>query len=313
MQRRLRGEDFADSYGLMGGSGPKLEICKKYKLEQGWIRGLSSEIEPIYYLQPEYELEDRDGWREYNPFQDHPDLFLEFARLREKERSNQAQSNQIALDWANEYGLLGCRLGFYQDRQIISFQAAAPYEFVDEFFEEVDRAAAVLALYEAVLNRDEAAVWPLVQQFPDVVSDHWVRYLSTDAGSYYGGTLGFALTFVALEVMRMVRTFTYPKLTLLPGPALPSRLSSGHGFLNLLGVMYLQMYWLLAAGEKHVTRCKYCGKLVRLTARKPGNEGENRDRKPRQDKRYCNDACRQRHHYQTRTKPRRERERSQER
>lgn len=162
-------------------------------------------------------------------------------------------------------------------------------------------------------SREEAAVWPLVQQFPDVVSDHWVRYLSTDAGSYYGGTLGFALTFVALEVMRMVRTFTYPKLTLLPGPALPSRLSSGHGFLNLLGVMYLQMYWLLAAGEKHVTRCKYCGKLVRLTARKPGNEGENRDRKPRQDKRYCNDACRQRHHYQTRTKPRRERERSQER
>lgn len=40
MQRRLRGEDFADSYGLMGESGPTLEICKKYKLEQGWISGL---------------------------------------------------------------------------------------------------------------------------------------------------------------------------------------------------------------------------------------------------------------------------------
>lgn len=110
----------------------------------------------------------------------------------------------------------------------------------------------------------------------------------------------------------MVRTFAYPKLTLQPGPALPSRLSSGYGFLNLLGAMYLQMYWLLAAGEKHVTRCNYCGKLVRLTARTPTSEGQGKGRKPRQDKRYCNDACRQRHHYMTKTKPKRERERSQQ-
>lgn len=110
----------------------------------------------------------------------------------------------------------------------------------------------------------------------------------------------------------MVRTFAYPKLTLQPGPALPSRLSSGYGFHNLLGAMYLQMYWLLAAGEKHVTRCNYCGKLVRLTARTPTSEGQGKGRKPRQDKRYCNDACRQRHHYMTKTKPKRERERSQQ-
>ena len=244
--------------------------------------------------------------------QDYPNLFLEFARLHEKERTNQEQSNQIALDWVNKYGLLGCRFGFYEDRQIFNYEPIAPYEFVDDFFEEVDRAAAVLTLYEAVLNRDEDAVWPIVKRFRDIASYPWARYLETDAGAHYEGKLGFALSFVAYEVMRMVRTFTYPKFTLQPGPALPSRLSSSQGFLNLLGAMYLQMYWLLAAGEKHVTRCNYCGKLVRLTASEPESEGKPRGGKPRQDKRHCDNACRQRHHYQTKTKPRREKERSQE-
>ena len=79
--------------------------------------------------------------------------------------------------------------------------------------------------------------------------------------------MGFALYLVTYEVVRMVHTFAYPKLTLEPGPSVPSRLSSGYGFLTLLGAMYLQMYWLVAAGEKHVARCRYCGTLIRLTAR----------------------------------------------
>ena len=77
--------------------------------------------------------------------------------------------------------------------------------------------------------------------------------------------------------------------------------------------MYLQMYWLVAAGEKHVTRCRQCGDLVLLTVRVPGSEGEGKRRKPRQDRRFCSDACRQRHHYQTKTKPKREEECSRQR
>lgn len=314
MQRRLRGEDFADSYGLVGEEGSSLEVCKEYELGQTWMRGFpSGKAKPVFYLEPKYEREDRDAWRWYEPLQDYPDLFLEFARLRERKRSNQAQSNEIALDWANKYGLLGCSRGFYQDRHTFRREAAAPHEFVDQFFEEVDRAAAVLAFYEASLNRDEDAILPLLGQFPTWPVELFVHYADSDATDLYGGRLGFALYLVTYEVVRMVRTFAYPKLTLHPGPSRPSRLTSGYGFLTLLGAMYLQMYWLVAAGEKHVTRCRYCGKLVRLTARTPGSESVGKRRKPRQDKRYCNDACRQRHHYQTKTKPRRERERSQER
>ena len=69
--------------------------------------------------------------------------------------------------------------------------------------------------------------------------------------------------------------------------------------LLLYGAMYLQMYWLMAAGG-NVTRCKYCGRIISLAS--PGPDA----RKTRQDKKFCDDACRQRHHYHTKTKPKRQ-------
>lgn len=225
---------------------------------------------------------------------------------------NQAQPNEIALDWANKYGLLGCSRGFYQDRHTFETEAA-PREFVAHFFEEVDKVAAVLAFYEASLNHDEDAILPLLQLHPTWPGDLFVQYIASDAADLYGGRLGFALYLVTNEVVRMLHTFSFPKLTLQPaGPTTPPGLSNGYGYFTLLGAMYLQMYWLVAAGEKHVTRCRQCGELIRLTARAPGSEGEGDPRKPRQDKRYCTNACRQRYNYQNATKPKREAERSQQ-
>ncbi|MBA3792667.1 MAG: hypothetical protein H0X19_00830 [Rubrobacter sp.] len=257
--------------------------------------------------EPKYEWEDRDAWRYYDPLREHPGLFLEFARLAEKDRSN---PNEIALDWARQYGLLGSSRGYYRDRRTFERYAAAQHEYVDQFFEEVDRAAAVLAFYEASLNRDEDAIMPLLGRFDTWPVDLFVEYFDSDLEDLYGGRLGFALYLVTYEVVRMVDAFAYPKLTLQPGSSLPSSLSSGYGFFNLLGAMYLQMYWLVAAGEKHVARCRHCGKLVGLTVRASGSEGEGKRRKPRQDKRFCNNACRQRYHYQNNTKPKREEKRS---
>jgi hypothetical protein len=56
------------------------------------------------------------------------------------------------------------------------------------------------------------------------------------------------------------------------------------------------MYWLVAAGEKHIARCRNCGRLIRLTARAPDREGGRKGRKPRKDTRFCGNACRQRYH-----------------
>jgi hypothetical protein len=68
----------------------------------------------------------------------------------------------------------------------------------------------------------------------------------------------------------------------------------------LYGAMYLQMYWLMAAGG-NVTRCKYCGRIMSLTYPLPGGA-----RKTRQDKKFCDNACRQKHHYHTKTKLKRQ-------
>ncbi len=233
MQGRLRGKDFADAYGLVGGSGSSLEVCKDYELRQDWVEMLpSGELRPVFYVEPRYEWEDRAAWRYYDPLQKRPDLFLEFARLAEKDRSN---PNEMALDWARQYGLLGSSRGYYRDRHTFERYAAATHEYVDHFFEEVDRAAAVLGFYEASLNRDEDAIRPLLERFPTWPVDLFAAYFGSDMERYYGGELGFALYLVTHEVVRMVDAFAYPKLTLQPGSSLPSSLSSGYGFFNLLG------------------------------------------------------------------------------
>ena len=311
MQRRLKGEDFAESQDLVGGAGSSLEVCKGYELVPEWNgESQPGEAEPVFYLEPKYEREDWDAWRYYDPIREYPDLFFDFARLRERGRRNQAQPNEIALEWANKYGLLGCNREFYQNRRAFETQAV-PREFVAHFFEEVDRAAGILAFYQASLDQDEDAILPLVQQYRPWAEDLFVRYIASDEAELYGGRLGFALYLVTSEVVRMVHTFAFPKLTLHPaGPTTPPGLSSGFGYFTLLGAMYLQMYWLVAAGEKHVTRCRQCGRHIHLTARAPGSEGEGGLRKPRQDKRYCNNACRQSYYYQNVTKPKREAERS---
>lgn len=60
-------------------------------------------------------------------------------------------------------------------------------------------------------------------------------------------------------------------------------------FDNLLGAMYLQMFWLIGSDDG-LGRCEYCGRTFFFARTQP--EG----RKPRRDKRFCDDACRQAHH-----------------
>lgn len=63
---------------------------------------------------------------------------------------------------------------------------------------------------------------------------------------------------------------------------------AGWGARNLLGVMYLQMYWLMTSSGD-LARCGFCGRLIALSRPNPGG------RKRRSDKKYCNDTCRQAH------------------
>src|SRR5215213_10034326 len=57
---------------------------------------------------------------------------------------------------------------------------------------------------------------------------------------------------------------------------------------NLLGAMYLQMYWLMTSAEE-LKRCEHCGLLNPLA--RPHPKGRKR-----RDKRICDDACHRAHH-----------------
>ena len=71
---------------------------------------------------------------------------------------------------------------------------------------------------------------------------------------------------------------------------------------NLLGAMYLQFYWMMTSSGD-LARCKYCGQII---SRAPSTVGSSQTRKPRNDKEFCGNGCRQNYHYHNRIKPARQ-------
>jgi hypothetical protein len=172
----------------------------------------------------------------------------------------------------------------------------------------IDQAAGVLALYEAVLNGDsERARSTMLDEFPyvgpvgqvfnelpskpaDVKQETIAAHRSDMVDEKYGGDyLWYALETAADDVQRKVVSWCYPALEVEEGSHDVSGVTANWNFKSLLGAMYLQMYWLMAAGSE-VTRCEYCGLLISLARPSPES------RKRRRDKRFCDDACRQAHH-----------------
>jgi len=288
MRRRLGPETFrktrSTARGL--GEGSWLWICDEYELHGD--DNAEGEALSNLRLAPAYPVSREERWRRYAPLKDHPDLFLKFARLRDRERSP-----KTALAWVREHGLLGCDAVVVLSRTAIEYVRLPETETVGAFFEEVDRAAAVLAMYEAVMNGDvEAALRAASEEFPSVCEGHREEHRSSGMGAECGGELGFALSVATHEVEGMVRKFCRPSFSIMPGVSRPSKAKAGWGFETLLGAMYLQAYWLMAAGED-VAFCGYCGRPIPLASRQPGS------RKTRRDKRFCTDACRQSHYYHT--------------
>jgi hypothetical protein len=286
-------------------------VCTGYELRPSPRGGLDDYYQrdrrpDEYYLAAKYPLQlasaDDEHWKTYKPLEEQPDLFLRFARL-----SRQDASPQRALDWCKEYGVLGLA-GDHHWGWAGENKARRAYESLGAFDAEVNRAAGVLALYEAALNRDrEAAEYYACEKYPQISAELWASGVEQELDPSFlqemvqthtdGDYLAYALEAASWIVESTVRELCYP--TLWPeGSSNPSDVSGGWGFRNLRGAMYLQMYWLMAAGGNSA-RCKQCGGMIYLSSPLPGA------RKPRQDKKFCDDACRQRHHYHNTTKPRR--------
>ncbi len=283
-----------------------------------WTAPPDCEITDDGYIRP--ISKDGAQKRVYRPLVDAPNLFLEFARLPYRN-----PDEEIVLDWVREYGLLGYGRDHRDDgRTASSFWSLeqwnldlygskrGPADNVRTFFAEVELAAMILEAYEAILadNGNEALGRLFESQFhfPD---EYLVTYededgeiverpLDAEESVSNEAALSFALSAVAKDVDSKLR-YCHPGLDwwhIAKYGRDPSDLKQHWRFDNLAGAMYLQMWWLMGS-RADIVRCQNpkCRRVISLAAPKEGA------RKTRNDKRFCDDACRQQYRYHTKIKP----------
>ena len=313
MWHRVGKDDFDRTSELMSSPnvrGSEWGVCQEYVLQE--LPQASGEGIRSYQLVPKYPFspDQEDKWKMYKPLEDTPDLFLKFAKLYEHD-----DSIEPIIEWIHRYGGLGTgsSQGWRKPQEINSFKW------------NVSVAAGILALYEAVLNGDGKKARSLILEEFHQLGLHWHRWFKpssvgvpllsladvprdvavaliseTVEQDHNGDYLEYALWGIVSEVGSRLHSFCRPNLHIGLDDHRndPSKVKASWSFSTLEAAMYLQMYWLLAAAGD-VTRCRYCGRIISLASPQPGA------RKTRQDKKFCNDACRQRHHYHTKMRPKR--------
>jgi hypothetical protein len=262
---------------------------------QRWARYEIPEGEDMVVVAPElvrrvYEDCDANdpGFDFYDPM-GVQDLFLKFASLYEEPNFDES-----ALDFANRYGLPN---GDDEEPAWdgVGFQTEAQSWSLSSFHHEARRLWVVLALYEAVLGGHHRTVRRLFSDHGDVqpfggFPFSAVKSFDKDAR---GLTLQAGLRGIAMVTREIVHKYCRQGLLLsITGdttPGISYEVDTRWEFDNLLGAMYLQTYWLVAAGGT-LTRCGVCGRMIAVA--NPSAEG----RKTRRDKKFCSDRCRQVNH-----------------
>jgi len=310
MWRRLNREDFLNSNPLLSKrelhSPFEWAVYDEYKL-------VESNAEHPY-------LRARGKPRRfYEPLVDTPYLFLEFARVGEQRNPRKSLDQ-----WIASYGLLGFardeerRFREYlphADREMVHPRyrhQGGPQETLAALREEVHLANEVLSLYEASLSKDEEKLErTLMTRSPSSVEDlrEYGRLIGELAGgaSYVDSIISIATSLMSAFIQDTLEMYAFPSIAF----DLPPRESYQREPLyrlealypswqprNLLGAIYLQMYWLLTSSG-NLSRCKHCGRIISHAVPLPGGKG----RKTRKDKEFCNSRCRQNYHYHNRIKP----------
>jgi hypothetical protein len=248
-------------------------VCDKYEIRQDRIVAGFGNV-------------DRGKWKLFEPLDEVPDLFLKFSRLhRERDFAG------AALSFSHRYGFPcgTARTG--------SAVLDPPEELtLKRFFEESQRAWVVVSLYEAVLNRDEDAARQLLTDYrhlDEVFQENYDELNRDWPDDFVPATpLQCALAACVMAVDPIVDKSCKQSLVLdIDGMAQPdaSTVKLLWSFEDLLGAMYLQMYWILTSGG-NLVRCEHCRRVISLA--RPHPQGMKR----RRDKRFCDDACRQAHH-----------------
>lgn len=183
------------------------------------------------------------------------------------------------------------------------YVTAPPDGTIEVFWEEVRRAAGILAMYEAWLSRDNVfAKEVLLEKAPFIGGRVWgyiegnsrmseVSYVDDLVNSALGGSyIQYCLPTAIYVVEGTVNDFCYHRINLGANWENPSQVVDVWAFENLLGAMYLQMFWLMGSSGNS-TRCEQCGRLISLERPYPGAK------KRPQHKRFCDSSCRQKWHY----------------
>lgn len=268
MRRKMSVEDFEQA-GRLAGPSERRGMCLVTKRGHEIVGGV--------IRRPPVPNGTPASFTIYHPLRDAPDLFLKFAKIHVSRDQEDA-----ALEWTNRFGLLGGDSeGRFQDADKVP---------VSLFLAEAKKAWGVLSLFEAACNKDVPTIKEIVwnSDYRDVV-DGFVDKLREDWPDEEYLETGLRVAWWHVE--STTQTLCRPAMELEENyyPHDPMKLRKIWVFDNLLGAMYLQMYWLMtSAGE--LKRCEHCGRIVSLA--RPHPEG----RKRRSDKKFCDNACRLANH-----------------
>jgi hypothetical protein len=242
-------------------------------------KGLNdAERDGAWTVYGEYEMvgghvEGLGAGRVYRPLRDYPALFAEFARFEiHDDPDRQAEA---ALAWARRYGVLGSEYEpplrpttviLLPERSDLTVRSTSRQrDSVEAFVRESRIAADVLALYKAAKapNAQSARKWPAEPGPPKKIRNREVIE-GMDAYEIYrpeGGdesASGFwtewGLAVCADITQSYVSEYCRPMMYRRDG-----HFERGFAFVNLLGALWLQMYWMLTATDDevhcHNSRC----------------------------------------------------------
>jgi hypothetical protein len=285
MRRRVGADDLKRVSKLMRRQDVTGEwaVCDGYEVRNG----------EIFARRLAQDVAKNRRWKVYRPLEDHPDLFLKLAEMHEASNFTGA-----ALAFSREYGVLGGSSG---QSPGADYEISISRTSLSSWREEAERAWVILKLYEASLSFDGETVVRLHLEHGDGAlrgsSFDPLRNGGSSDVDLAGAQVGFVNAALMVErtknlLCREVYRF---------GPDVdddsdiedlsPSRFQARivWTFDNLLGAMYLQMFRFIGS-DGALGRCEYCGRTFFLARTDPDV------RKPRRDKRFCDDACRQAHH-----------------
>lgn len=290
----LSEDDFRAARGLRAAPGlgeDVWRVCEDYRLVKPSREDRRKKPGQDRYLEPAYPIHLKSKWRTVKPL-DEPGLVFEFVNAFEQAGKRRDFVEPI-IEWTRRYGLLG--LGRSR------WWHGGRKETIRGYVTEMHRIAGLWRLYEAVLSKDEEAVKAALEectaaQLYDDVIDERVRgevmprnvalRLGADDEWYEMSTLEHATLGYTSAVTRRVGELCRPAGFLPERARGFSKVRTGWSFDNLLGPMYLQLWWLLGA-EERIKRCKFpdCNKLI------PN---------PRKNQEFCKDAsCRNKYDYRS--------------